>query len=194
MNKYLKILKFIFFPLLLLTLANCSSKYSQSNIDELFTPERAVSKTSGLSVQIPKGWHQVDANDSTFIDLWLVEDNFNASISLLPIHTNMKIETTNLYDYFEYSKVLNKVKYDNNIEISSEDKPYVINDALAAVYNFTTTQNQYYRVIVFQLNNNFYELTALLDERLSQNNISKDELARIQDYLLASIKIDQNIS
>ena len=190
MNRNLKILKYLFFSLLLLILTNCSSKYSQSNINELFTSERVVSKTSGLSFQIPKGWHQVDANDSTFIDLWLVEDDFNASISLMPIHTNMKIETTNLYDFFEYSKVLNKVKYDNNIEIKSEDKPTVINEALAAVYNFTTSQDQFFRVIVFQLKSNFYELTALLDERLSQGKISKDEIARIQDYLLASMKIN----
>lgn len=189
MSKYKKILKYLFFSLLILILSHCSSKYSQSNIDNILTSKRAVSKTSGLSFQIPKGWHQVDANDSTFIDLWLVEDNFNASISLMPIHTNMEIETTNLHDYFEYSKVLNNVKYDNKIEIKSEDEQSIINNTHTVVYSFTTTQNQYFRVAVFQLKNKFYELTALIDERLSHGKISKDELARIQDYLLASIKI-----
>ena len=137
-------------------LTSCpSNKYSQSDVDKYFTKERAKAKTSPISFQIPQGWHVVDANNEAFIDFWIVRNDLNVSLSLQPFYSNST--STNLKKCLESSILLQNTKHKNKISIVIE-KPIKLNGKIVLPYNFTVGGNNY-RIILFEHNNKFYELT-----------------------------------
>lgn len=137
-------------------ITSCSAnKYSQLEIDKYFTKEIAKAKTSPISFRIPHGWHVVDANNEAFIDLWIVRNDLNISLSLLPFHSNSTANT--LEKNFESSILLQKAKFNNEISIVKE-KPIRLNDKIALPYNFSV-DGKNYRIILFEQNNNYYQLT-----------------------------------
>ena len=135
-------------------------------------------KTSAISFRIPQGWHVVDANDSTFIDLWIVRDDLKVSLSLLPFHSNNK--TNSLQDYFEMSLLLKKMKYSNIFSIVKEEA-ITLNGKETLFYNFENDKDKF-RVAIFQHNNNTYELT------LFGNNSNIKIEYFIQELLIITVK------
>ena len=144
------------FVVISIILTSCSSnKYSQSDIDKYFTKERAKAKTSPITFQIPQGWHIVDANNEAFIDLWIVRNDLNVSLSLLPFHSNSS--SNNLKRNFESSILLQNAKYKNKITVVKE-KPIRLNGKMVLPYNFSVGRKSY-RIILFEHNGKSYELT-----------------------------------
>lgn len=146
----------VFFLVISIIITSCSAnKYSQTEINKYFTKGIAKAKTSPISLRIPKGWHVVDANDKAFIDIWIVRDDLNVSMSLQPFHSNPS--SNSLEKNYETSILLQKAKYKNEISIVKEN-PIRLNDKIALPYSFSADGNNY-RVILFEHNNKFYELT-----------------------------------
>ena len=146
------------FVLISIVFTSCSSnKYSQSDLDKYFTKERAKAKTSPISFQIPQGWHVVDANNEAFIDLWIVRNDLNVSLSLQPFYSNST--SNNLKKNFESSILLQNAKHKNKISIVKE-KPIRLNGKMVLPYNFSVGRKDY-RIILFEHNGKSYELTLL---------------------------------
>jgi hypothetical protein len=146
---------FLFLVMTVIITSCSANKYSQLEIDKYFTKEIAKAKTSPISFRIPQGWHIVEANNEAFIDLWIVRNDLNVSLSLLPFHSNSTANT--LEKNFESSILLQKAKYKNEFSIVKE-KPIRLNDKIALPYNFSV-DGKNYRVVLFEHNNNYYELT-----------------------------------
>jgi hypothetical protein len=160
-------------------LSSCSTnKYSQSDINKYLTSKRVSAKTSPISVLVPQGWHEVDANNEEFIDLWLVRNDLNVSLSLLPFHSNST--ANNLNGNYETSILFQKTKYKNSITINKE-KPIQLNDKVVLPYNFSVNGKNY-RTIVFEHNEKFYELTLF-----GENTNIKIEYF-IQELVISSVK------
>ena len=166
------------FVILSIFIASCSSnKYSQADIDKYLTNERVKAKTSPISLQIPQGWHVVDANNEAFIDLLLVRNDLNVSLSLLPFHSNSS--SNNLEKNFESSILLQQAKYKNKIVIAKES-PQRIGNKTVLTYTFSI-DGKNYRVMLFDHNSKSYELTLF-----GNTNITIEYF--IQELIILSAK------
>ncbi len=167
------------FAAMVLLLASCSAnKYSQSEIDMYLTKERVKAKTSPISFRIPQGWHVVDANNEAFIDLWIVRNDMNVSLSLLPFNSNSTSFT--LKKSYESSILLQQAKYPNSIKVTKEE-PLQLNNLEVLFYSYTIGGKEY-RVALFQLKEKFYELT------LFGNNANIKIEYFIQELVVSSAK------
>ncbi len=169
---------FLFVVISILFNGCSANKYSQSEIDMYLTKERVKAKTSPISLRIPQGWHVVDANNEAFIDLWIVRNDMNVSMSLLPIHSNSS--SFSLKKGYESSMLLSQTKFKNNIEIEKEE-PIKLNNSEVLFYNYKNGGNEY-RVALFENNNKFYELTLYGDN----SKINKEFF--IQELMISSAK------
>ncbi len=169
---------FLFVVISILFNSCSANKYSQSEIDMYLTKERVKAKTSPISFRIPQGWHIVDANNEAFIDLWIVRNDMNVSMSLLPIHSNSS--SFSLKKGYESSMLLSQTKFKNNIEIEKEE-PIKLNNYEVLFYNYKNGGNEY-RVALFENNNKFYELTLYGDN----SKINKEFF--IQELMISSAK------
>jgi len=144
------------FVVITIFVTSCSSnKYSHADIDKYLTNQRVKAKTSPISLQVPQGWHVVDANNEAFIDLLFVRNDLNVSLSLLPFHSNSSSNT--LEKNFESSILLQQAKYKNKIVIAKEP-PQKIGEKTVVTYNFSV-DGKNYRVMLFDHNSKSYELT-----------------------------------
>lgn len=166
------------FVLLSIFVSSCSSnKYSTADIDKYLTKESVKAKTSPISLQVPQGWHVVDANNEAFIDLLFVRNDLNVSLSLLPFHSNSSSNT--LEKNFESSILLQQAKYKNKIVIAKEP-PQKIGDKTVLTYSFSI-DGKNYRVMLFNHNSKSYELTLF-----GKTNISLEY--SIQELVILSAK------
>ena len=166
-----KILWTTLFLILVFMFVQCTSQYSQSDTIKVLSTKRVSAKTSPISFRIPHNWRVIDANDSTFIDLWLISDDYNSSLSLIPLHSE-NIDQ-NLSEWIKVSKLSNKIKFmDENIKIIDEDSEE-INEIKIASYFFKNDKS-FHRISLFKFKGKFYELTAL------DKNHNHDESSQIQ--------------
>lgn len=167
------------FVVISIFLNSCATnKYSQSEIDMYLTKERVKAKTSPISFRIPQGWRVVAANNEAFIDLWIVRNDMNVSLSLQPIHSNSS--SFSLKKSYESSILLSEAKFQNNIKIVKEE-PLQLNNSEVLLYNYNV-DNKEYRVALFQHNEKFYEFTLY-------GNNSKIKIEYfIQELVISSAK------
>jgi hypothetical protein len=130
-----------------------SSKYSQSDVNRYLSKERVKAKTSSVSFRIPQGWHVVDANNKAFIDLWIVRDDLNVSLSFIPFHSNST--SFSLKKSYESSILLQQAKFKNKIKIQKE-KNIELNNIKVKTYSFKVAESEY-RVALFKIGNTIYE-------------------------------------
>lgn len=167
------------FIVISLFLTSCSAnKYLQSKIDKYLTKERVKAKTSPLSFRIPQGWHVVDANNEAFIDLWIVRNDMNVSLSLQPFHSNST--SLSLEKSYESSILLKKANQKNSVKIMKE-KSIQLNNFKVLFYNYKISRKEY-RVAIFQHKDKFYELT------LYGNNSNIKMEYFIQELVISSAK------
>ena len=169
---------FLFVVISILFNSCAANKYSQSEIDMYLTKERVKAKTSPISFRIPQGWRVVDANNDAFIDLWIVRNDMNVSLSLLPIHSNSS--SFSLKQSYESSILLSQTKFKNKIEIEKEES-LKLNNSDVLFYNYKTGGNEY-RVALFQNDDKFYELT------LYGNNSKINNEFFVQELVISSAK------
>jgi hypothetical protein len=68
-------------------LSACSSTSTYLyDSDYILTMIQAESATTDLTVNIPYKWFASETNENQFIDLWLIKNDYSASIIFLPIH------------------------------------------------------------------------------------------------------------
>ena len=156
-----------------ISFVSCSSnKYSQSEIDQYLTKERVKAKTSQTSFRIPQGWHVVDANNKAFIDLWIVRDDLNISLSFLPFNSNST--SFSLEKSFESSILLQQAKFKNRIKVQKE-KPQQLNNISVMFYSFKDGGKEY-RIALFGKGNRIYECTLFGDDVTIKNENFIQEL------------------
>ena len=144
------------FVILSIFISSCATSiYSQAEVDKYFTQESAKAKTSPILLQIPKGWHVIDANNEAFIDLLFVRNDLNLTLSLLPFYSNST--SNNLEKNCETSILLQQAKHKNKLEIKKEI-PTEIGDKKVLTYSFSI-DGKNYRIMLFEHNEKQYELT-----------------------------------
>lgn len=153
----------------------------------LLTNEVVKSKTTQLSVKIPKGWFTADDNENNYIDLWLIKDDYSATLNFVSLNldqnTKRDISGNELASILDLSKTIKKAKYGNALKGFTNEKTFQINEKSFSSYEYLDEQKRNIRVVVFKNGENFYELSAIPIQ-----NQNLEELYRTQNSVLSSIK------
>jgi hypothetical protein len=166
---------------------SCSSS-SSSIYDStyLLTNEIAKSKTSQLTIKIPQGWFTADDNECNCIDLWLIKDDYSATLNFVTLNldskTKQEIGDNEMNMIANLSKMFKKVKYGAALIAFSNEETFQLNGKTFSSYEYMDDQKRSIRVVVFKSGDMFYELSAVPAK--SQN---LNELYKIQNSVLSSL-------
>lgn len=150
------------------------------------TNELGKSRTSRLSVRIPQGWFTAEDNENKLIDLWLVKDDYSATLNFVALNvdslTMKEIQSNEISSVVEFSKAFKKARYGKTFSGFINQETLEINKKVFSAYEYYDDSNRNIRVVVFQTDNIFYELTAI---PVKIQNLR--ELFKIQNSVLSSI-------
>lgn len=170
-------------------LFSCSGPSSLYNFDFPLTSDVSVSRTTELQVNIPRGWFTAEDNKDEKIDLWLIKDDYSATISFVRI--NPDEETLNsssqnaLKKIKEYSKLNNQLAHRDKFIDLLKNESFEVNDMDMEVYQFAGSK-YLYRVVVIPYKNVYYECSASIVPGQSKEEITK--VFTTQNSVLQSIK------
>lgn len=171
----------------LLFLFSCGG--SLSSIYDSSSPlshETAKSKSSQLSVKIPQGWFTAEDNETKLIDLWLVKDDYSATLNFIALNldslTRKEIRNDELKGAAELSKTFRKAKYGKSFKGFLNEELFEINKKLFSAYEYVDDSKRTIRVVVFKYSSKFFELTAV---PVKPQDLQ--ELFKIQNSVLTSV-------
>lgn len=151
------------------------------------TNEFAKAKSSQLSVKIPQGWFTAEDNENKLIDLWLVKDDYSATLNFITLNvdslTMKEIQSDEIKSVVEFSKAFKKAKYEKTFGGFVNQETFEINKQKFFAYEYSDGAKRNIRVVVFKSGNKFYELSAI---PVKTQNLQ--ELYKIQNSILSSIK------
>ncbi|MBM4171040.1 MAG: hypothetical protein FJ214_04130 [Ignavibacteria bacterium] len=179
-----KIFTIIFYSLLFSCSAGISSLY---NHDYKLSSENANSKTTNLSVNIPNGWFEAEDNECNCIDLWLVRDDYSATLNFTQLFADKTVFSSSsenkLKHMTEFSKVFVKAKLGKNFTSFFNEEHFEINNKKFYAFEYKNEENKTIRIVVFNHNEKYFELKAI-----PAKNISNKDLFTVQNSVLSSIK------
>jgi hypothetical protein len=161
----------------------CSTTTTIYNSDFTLTNNQAKSLTTDLLVNIPVGWFTSQASEEKFIDLWLIRDDYSASIIFQPIY----FEDQNvLYDNVAMEKIFDLVKVksetDGNTNLTSNRSFVLFGNSLLA-FEFINKNHERCRTVIFLHKEQYFQCTATT----LSSQIAPGELFTIQNSVLKSI-------
>jgi hypothetical protein len=168
---------------------SCSGPSSLYNFDSELTSETVSSQTTTLKVNVPKGWFSALDNKDGKIDLWLIKDDYSASISFIRVNpdkeTIKEVNKAGLQKIKEYSQLNNKLAHRTSYIDLFKTENFDINGRKFTSYQFAGSNNVY-RVVVFSYKDQYYECTASI--KPGQTKDAQTEIYSIQNSVLQSIK------
>ena len=176
--------------ILVVVLVSCtSSRYSTYDSDYPLTNEIAKSKSGVLNVRIPQGWYSVLENDGKGIDLWLVKEDYSASLSFMAFNINSELQRSGntLASILNFSKILKEKTLIEPFKQVGEDESFRINSFNCTGYKYYSNEGLLSRVVVFSYQEKYYELTAQPVKIESGASIESEELFSIQNSVIASL-------
>lgn len=179
----------LFLSAIIVFFISCAGPSSLYEVDYPLLPDLTESKTTDLKVNIPKGWFSAEDNQKEIIDLWLIRDDYNASISFITINPDEEIIKSSakfsLKKIEEYSRLNNKIAHQNNFVDLLKNEVFELNGNEFRAYQFSGSGNLY-RVVVFKYKDKFYESTAAV--KPGQPNTEIKKVFSTQNSVLNSIK------
>ncbi len=165
----------------------CSSGLSSIyNFDYPLTKTTAKSTSGNLNAQIPVGWFVAEDNENNTTDLWLIKDDYSATIKFVFISLNEEMTKSSGKDVIsrivELNKVLIKSKYGKSFKGFTNEEQFGDSPAFSA-YQYLDDKNIPVRVVVFNIGSNYFESTAF-----GINSTNPAEIFKAQNSILASIK------
>jgi hypothetical protein len=171
--------------LLILIISSCASKTAKYNSEYALTKRKIVSDKTSLQVNLPVGWFATEPDAETLIDLWLIKDDYSASIIFLPINFD---DETFPDDQFTIENVFDLVKLkseaEGNMIVSPKDS-LVIDKTTILAFEFTNIRQEQFRTIVFKSGGNYFQCTAGVLNKAA----SVPEIFSVQNSVLKSAVI-----
>ncbi|TSA28829.1 MAG: hypothetical protein D4R68_03455 [Ignavibacteriales bacterium] len=150
------------------------------------TNEIAKAKSLQLSVKIPQGWFTAEDNENKLIDLWLVKNDYSATLNFVALNvdslTMKEIQSDEIKFVVEFSKAFKKAKYGKTFGGFVKQETFEMNKKKFSAYEYLDDAKRNIRVVVFKSGNKFYELSAI---PVKTQNLQ--ELYKIQNSVLSSI-------
>lgn len=180
--------RFVF--LILLIIAGCS-KTEQLLYDSTspLTSEKAYSRSTSLSVNIPQGWFTAEDNDSFLIDLWLIEDNYISQIAFKTINLTEFSSIPDLKTLLRFSKTQKKVELNGKYKEVIPDENFFINTIEFVSYQYYGENGLPVRCVLFTLNNKVFECIAQFSTKANKDKANSAGLFKVQNSVLGSISL-----
>lgn len=163
------------------------------NSDYPLTEDYAYSLSADFSVNIPRGWFTSEDNECNCIDLWLIRDDFSATISFTPIgflNTNSAAQTQEeiIKEAVLYSKAQRMAKLQENFRPYETDEYFKLRGNQCAAYQYIGDEGLPIRVVLFSYNGKYFEVSAVPSQQVGSGVVNPAELFRIQQTVISSIK------
>ncbi len=180
-------IKTIIYSIALLLLVKCASSFS--SVYESGSPLSSSVAKSGLtplSVNIPQGWFVAEQDGSFAEDIWLIRDDYKASIKFVHLKidslTKESIKENELARMVGFSKTFSRLKLNKSSLQFVNEEEFEIDYRNFYAYEYADNFNNRVRVVVFMYGNNYYECIAVpLKEEAS-------EVYKVQNSALASLR------
>lgn len=179
-----KISAFIFSLLLFYSCSSAIKSIYDSNYP--LTAQKAYSKNTNISVNIPEGWFTAEDNDCNCIDLWLIKNDYSQSLNFAVINTDEKtkknIQENGITKLAEYNKIFVKAKLGNSFKGFFNEENFELGKKRFYAYQYLDNSGKSVRVVIFEYNKRFFELSAI-----TSNSDSYEQLWVIQNTVLTSL-------
>lgn len=166
---------FIILSISFFTVRCSHSRASFYDFNYQLTEKIAKSSLADLSFQIPKGWFLAENNEDESTDIWLVNDNYSASIKISNINLNedaKQILTQNrLNNIVDMTKSLLKFKLGKNFKGFKNEEEFDINGEKIIAFEYINENSYPERVVVFQYKNKFYVINAFAKSLSELNEV-----------------------
>lgn len=186
----MKATKLYFIIVSLIILVSCTGTSSLYNDDYPLTTDAVKSKPGNIAVNIPKDWFSADDNKENKIDLWLIKDDYTATISFIPVNVEendgTRFANSSLDKIKEYSKLSQKLAHLNNYIDMLKDETFELNKTKISTYQFAGKDGVAYRCALFKIGDQYYECTAAAKPPHSKEKLN--EIFSAQNAVLKSIK------
>jgi len=170
-------------------LFSCAGPASFYKFDSKLTSDIVVSKTTDLKVNVPHGWFTAEDNENEQIDLWLIKDDYSATISFIRINPDEEtlkgLRNNEIQKVEEYSRLNNQIAHREKFIDLLKNESFELDDREFELYQFAGSK-YLYRTAVFKYKNVFYECTVSIKPGLSPEEIIK--VFSTQNSVLQSIK------
>jgi len=191
------------FPAVLISLAFSLTYYSCTATPERFYTEKpgyeadypmtadpAYSLSTPLVLKIPKGWFTAEDNDCNCIDIWLIRDDFSATMSLTLFNVtssdSSQIVKATLEDALKFSKKFKEAELKDKFSILGNDEFFFLNNKRFAAYSYLGDENLPIRIVVFDYSDKYFEFSAVPAKSIGKGEVNPQELFRVQQSVLAS--------
>ncbi len=180
-------MKTIISIILIISFISCGG--SETSIDKS-TPnlsgEKAYSKTTNLYVNLPIDWFVAEDNECNCIDLWLVKNDYTASIAFKRINYNNVNDEDDIERQTDQLNKYSKTFVAANLKIDFKDIPsestFKINQNYFSAYRYKNDKGFYIRTIVFKHLGKYYECEAI-----SKKADFAEELFNLQNDVLSTL-------
>jgi hypothetical protein len=182
----------------ILNISSCAGPSAVTEKESIYpsdyplTEDLAYSLSSDLTVRIPQGWTAAEDNDCKCIDLWLIRNDFSATLNLVTYEVDDEIRKAAINGKLDtlvyFSKKLKRIKLKNGFKQETEDEFFKLNDKDFAAYEYIGDEDLPIRIVVFQFQGRIFELSAMPAQKVGKGIIDTEELFTIQQAVLASIK------
>jgi hypothetical protein len=186
------------FTLLICLFSSCATtKKVSENVsvypsDYPLSDDIAYSSSTDLTVNIPEGWTTAEDQECKCIDLWLIRDDFSATLNLVTYEVNDTIRKKTIEGKLDtllsYSKQLKKSKLKEKYKQLDGDEYFKENGRPFAAYKYIGDEGLPIRVVVFQYQGRIFEFSAMPAKNVGGEKVDTDELFRIQQSVLSSIR------
>jgi hypothetical protein len=179
----------VFLALILVsTFHACSGGFSSVyDFDYPLTNKTAKSNSTRLQIQIPQGWFVAEDNEFKTTDIWLVKEDYSATIKFVTItvddETAENFASDELGKIVELNKVLLKAKLGKNFKGFTNEETFSSNSSVFNAYQYLDEKEEPVRTAVFKNDSKFYEVTAY-----ALKSANPAEIFKAQNSVLASIK------
>jgi hypothetical protein len=170
----------------LILIQSCGGISSIYNFNYPLTSEIAKAKSSPLTVKIPNGWSAIEDNECKCTDLWLVKDDYSATLNFVALNldslTSNDIRNDEINSLVRISKANIKAKYGNEVKEFTKDEKFEINKNKFAAYEYLDEKMRNIRVVILRSGKQFYEFSAI---PIKTRNLN--DLFNTQNSVLVSI-------
>ncbi len=191
-NKFYPLLNICSIIILVQIFSSCTaSKKIDMKKDYPLSDDIAYSESTDLTVQIPLGWTSAEDDICNCIDLWLIKDDFSATISFVKMNYDslmMKsISSDELSAMLNYSRELKRNQLKEKFVKIDKDEFFEIKNNRIAAYKFQNENSDTIRVAVFKYQNNYFELSAMPSGEVSNREVNIEEILSVQNSILKSV-------
>lgn len=178
--------KFASFIICFILLSCTSSNETQTDNSNLLSDKRIISKTTNLSILIPKGWFEAEDNDCNCTDLWIVKHDYSESMIFRKMNiddeTLNELENNGLAKAVEYSRIFVKTKPGIDTNSISTNEVFKINENDFNAYQYENPEGNQVRTVVFEHRGKFFEM-----ETVSKQSNDTKSLFLLQNAVLSTL-------